>query len=157
VETRCSCWTIAMTWSTRSPGMGSIDSMYRSAMCCCFDGGMTVALQPPHHCSASKHDCHAQVDDMYVTRSVAMLLTMHPSSSHLMSKRCSSDTKGNRMLCCIACSVALQSQLGGNARSGGRFFIKFSDGGLKGGRGGRGEPDLRQPTPCQSITCELGV
>ena len=102
-----------MTWSTRSPGMGSIDSMYRSAMCCCFDGGMTVALQPPHHCSASKHDCHAQVDDMYVTRSVAMLLTMHPSSSHLMSKRCSSDTKGNRMLCCIACSVALQSQLGG--------------------------------------------
>ena len=26
---------------------------------------------------------------------------------------CSSDTKGNRMLCCIACSVALQLQLGG--------------------------------------------
>jgi len=48
----------------------------------------SVALQPPHHCSASKHDCHAQVDDMYVARSVAMLLTMHPSSSHLMSKRC---------------------------------------------------------------------
>jgi hypothetical protein len=27
-------------------------------------------------------------DDMYVARSVAMLLTMHPSSSHLMAKRC---------------------------------------------------------------------
>ena len=40
------------------------------------------------------------------------------------------------MLCCIACSVALQSQLVGNARSGGRFFMKFSDGDLKGGRVG---------------------
>ena len=47
--------------------------------------------------------------------------------------------------------------LEGTHALGADFLLNFRMAILRVGGEGGGEPDLRQPTPCQSITCELGV